>query len=123
MKVKVERQLNNNNYICNLSIIEPEIGNYIEGVNDFGEKPINFGGKIIDTDDTTTLATLANNDVKITDIIKTPVRQSFAMSQYAGNTEKVAMQWIANSVKKIEEYVKEVSAKVDTFSGSEVFDV
>lgn len=123
MKVQIDRELRNNSYNAKISIIEENVGNYAEAVHDFGETAINFGGQIFDEDGTTVLATIADRTLKVTDIIKTPMTQSFATNQYGDKAEKTANQWISASVKKIEDYVKEMCAKIDTFTGTQIVDV
>ena len=123
MKIQIDKELQDNDYTVKLSILESDIGNYLEAVHDFGEVPINFGGQILDTDDSSILATLSDRYAKVTDIIDNPIIQTFTTDQYGDNTEKIAIQWTNASVGKIDGYVKETSAKVDTFSGTQIVDV
>lgn len=123
MKIKIDKELKDNTYFVSLSILEPEIGNYLDGVHDYGEDAINFGGKIMDEDGTTVLASLADRNVKITDMIEKPFRQSFQISQYGENSLKIVEQWISNVKKKIDGYVKAVAAKTDDFTGTETIDI
>lgn len=123
MKVQIVKELNDNVYSATLNILEPEIGNYMAAVHDFGEEPINFGGQILDTDNSTVLATLSDRYIKVTEIISSPVSQTFSFDQYGSNVEKIANQWVNGCVNSISAYVKEVSAKVDGFSGVQVVDV
>lgn len=123
MKVQVDKELKNNNYSVSISILEEEVGNYLEAVHDFGESALNFGGQLLDTDDTTILAVIPNKSVKVTELVKTPMTQVFTTVQYGAIAEKIANQWADFCVKKIEAYVKEVSAKIDTFTGVQVIDI
>lgn len=152
MRVQVDKVLQDNSYNVTLSILDPNVGNYMEAVHDFGEKPINFGGNIEQvgtsadnavmamndgteevpsTPDsssptepvTTVLAILADNTVKISDMVNNPVSQSFNTTQYGDNAEIIANAWATQSVSKIEAYVKLMCAKIDTFTGTQIVDV
>lgn len=123
MKVQIDKVLQNNSYNATISIIESNVGNYMEAIHDFGETAINFGGQIMDSDGETVLAGIADRTLKITDIIVTPMSQSFSTTQFGENAEKIANQWINESVTKIDTYVKEMSAKIDTFTGTQIIDV
>ena len=121
MKITVNKELENNNYKVTLSVSELEKGNYMEAIRDYGEDAINLGGEIKEGE--TVLATISNNNVKITDISKHSIEQDFYTQQYSANTQKIAEAWSTFAVDTIKKYVSEMSAKVDDFSETEVFDV
>lgn len=121
MKITVTKELNNNNYRIMVSVSELNKGNYLEAVKDFGESAINIGGEIKEGE--TVLATLSNNNVKITDIEKHPIEQNFFIQQYNANTKKIADAWAVFVTELIKSSVSEVSAKVDDFSETLVYDV
>lgn len=152
MRVQVDKVLQDNSYNVTLSILDPDVGNYMEAIHDFGETPINFGGKIEQvgtntsnavvtmndgteeepsdpgstspTEPTTTvLAIIADNTVKISDMVNNPVSQNFNTTQYGENAETIANAWATQSVSKIDTYVKEMCAKVDTFTSTQIIDV
>lgn len=152
MRVQVDKVLKDNSYNVTLSILDFNIGNYMEAIHDFGEKAINFGGNIeqVGTSSenavtkmnegtteeptnpgettptepvTTILAVLADNTVKISDMVDNPISQSFNTMQYGENAEMVANAWATQSVAKIDAYVKEMCAKIDTFTGTQIIDV
>lgn len=122
MKVLINKELINNIYNVEISILELENGNYVDAIHDFGESPINFGGFIKDSDGST-LAVIADRNLKITEIFKTPMKQSFSIVQYGDIAERIALRWIEESVEKIELYVKEMSAKIDTFTSTYIIDI
>lgn len=123
MKIEVQKNLQDNIYTVSLSILDYEDGNYAEAVHDFGETALNFGGKVMDADGTTVLASLADKTIKVSSMANEPVVQSFSTIQYGENTEKVANQWGAQMVMMIDAYVKEMSAKIDTFTSTQIIDI
>lgn len=124
MRIEVNKVLEDNSYNVTLRILEFDVGNYVEAIHDFGETPINFGGKIYQkSDEDTTLAILADNKVKISEIADCAIVQYFSTSQYKDNAQLIADAWADLSVSKIEDYVKEMCAKIDTFTTKYIIDV
>lgn len=122
MKIQTNKELVNNSYNVEIKILELDIGNYIEAIHDFGETPINFGGIIKDADDAT-LAVIADRNLKITEIAINPMKQSFSVTQYGNIAEKIALRWTDECVEKIDNYVKLMSSKTDTFTSIETIDI
>lgn len=122
MKIQIEKVLKNNICSVTISILNIEDSNYLEAISDFGEKPINFGG-IIKSSEDEIVATLADRTIKITDLVKNPITQTFSVNQYGDNATIAANSWASESATKIEEYVKEVCSKIDSFTSTEIIDV
>ena len=123
MKVEIKKELKNSSCIVTISILEPEIGNYLQNIEAFGEVPINLGGEVTDSTSKTVLASLSNWSRKVTEIITTPIVQKFQISQYGETTEKVALQWASDVSGRIDSYVETMSKKIDEFSGTTVIDI
>lgn len=123
MKIKVDKELNNNTYNVSISIIELNTGDYINAVHDFGEDPINFGGKITSQEEEDVLAIISDRNVKITELAESPIYQGFSLSQYGENAEMIANRWSEQSVEKIDTYAKKMAAKIDTFTSTEIVEV
>ena len=123
MKIKVDKELNNNTYNVSISIIELNTGDYINAVHDFGEDPINFGGKITSQEEEDVLAIISDRNVKITELAESPISQGFSLSQYGENAEMIANRWSEQSIEKIDTYAKKMAAKIDTFTSTEIVEV
>lgn len=123
MKIEVQKELKEGSAMVTMSILEPEVGNYLTAVEAFGEEPINIGGKVMDSDQSTTLVDLSDWYVKVTDIIANPITMTFQLSQYGANTIKTAEAWIQSTMNKIDTYVTTMSQKVDEFSGTTISDI
>lgn len=50
MKIEVQKELKEGSAMVTMSILEPEVGNYLTAVEAFGEEPINIGGQVKDSD-------------------------------------------------------------------------
>lgn len=123
MKIEVQKELKEGSAMVTMSILEPEVGNYLTAVEAFGEEPINIGGQVKDSDQSTTLVDLSDWYVKVTDIIANPIIMTFQSSQYGVNTVKTAEAWIQSTMNKIDTYVTTMSQKVDEFSGTTISDI
>lgn len=123
MKIEVQKELKEGSAMVTMSILEPEVGNYLTAVEAFGEEPINIGGQVKDSDQSTILVDLSDWYVKVTDIIASPITMTFQSSQYGVNTVKTAEAWIQNTMNKIDTYVTTMSQKVDEFSGTTISDI
>lgn len=123
MKIKVDKELKNNTYSVLISIIEINTGDYINAVHDFGEEPINFGGKITNQEEDNVLAIISDRNVKITELAESPISQGFSSSQYGENAEIIANRWAEQSIEKIDTYAKKMAAKIDTFTSTEIIEV
>lgn len=123
MKIEVQKELKEGSAMVTMSILEPEVGNYLTAVEAFGEEPINIGGQVKDSDQSTILVDLSDWYVKVTDIIANPIIMTFQSSQYGVNTVKTAEAWIQSTMNKIDTYVTTMSQKVDEFSGTTISDI
>ena len=123
MKIEVQKELKEGSAMVTMSILEPEVGNYLTAVEAFGEEPINIGGQVKDSDQSTILVDLSDWYVKVTDIIANPIIITFQSSQYGVNTVKTAEAWVQSTMNKIDTYVTTMSQKVDEFSGTTISDI
>lgn len=115
MKLVIDKKLANNNYEVSVTIAEvlPE---ETELFTDFGSVSINVGGKLLDTDGITELATLGDTFKKIpTDF---PLTKVFTQAQYGANAEKVANAYAKLVTDKVTSEITILKAKQDSFTGA-----
>lgn len=135
MQLKIDKKLSNNNCEVIVSVLDLEVGGYLEAIADFGETAVEFGGEVTATipnpdesqkTSTPTIdisVTLPSRQVKLTKVAQAPIHQLFDNTVHKPNTQVIAEAWVTQIQKNVETMVNTLVAKVDTFSGESIVEL
>lgn len=116
MKLVFTKTLANNVYTVEVAVTEVAAED-LELFADFGEPSIDIGGTIMDTDDTTILATLPSNFRKVHS--QMPIVSRFGDAQFSSKGKVIAEAWIRMIEKRINQAMTDIRLKLDDFSGTQ----